>query len=300
MASEGLTPTSYIQHHIQNMTYGQLPAGYERADGAILETATWTLAHSAAEAKAMGFWAFHVDTLGWSIVLGAIFCFCFYRVAKNATTATPGKWANFLEMIVELVDKSVKESFHAKSNLIAPLALTIFCWVFLMNLMDLVPVDWLPFAAQQIGAHVFGADPHHVYFKVVPTTDPNITFALSISVFLLIIFYSIKFKGVGGFIKELTLQPFSSKNPFVQAAFVIPNLLLEGVALLAKPISLALRLFGNLYAGELIFILIALLGYMQLPAHFVWAVFHLLVVTLQAFIFMMLTIVYLSMAAEHH
>jgi F-type H+-transporting ATPase subunit a len=300
MASEGLTPTSYIQHHLQNMTYGQLPAGYERADGTILEQATWTFAHSAAEAKAMGFWAFHVDTLGWSIFLGAIFCFCFYRVARNATTATPGKWANFLEMIVELVDKSVKESFHGKSNLIAPLALTIFCWVFLMNLMDLVPVDWLPLLAQQIGAVAFGADPHHVYFKVVPTTDPNATFAISLTVFALIIFYSIKFKGVGGFIGELTLQPFSSKNPFLQALFVLPNLILEGVGLLAKPVSLALRLFGNLYAGELIFILIAMLGWFQLPAHFIWAVFHILIIILQAFVFMMLTIVYLSLASEHH
>jgi F-type H+-transporting ATPase subunit a len=300
MASEGLTPTSYIQHHLQNMTYGQLPAGYERADGTILEQATWTFAHGAAEAKAMGFWAFHVDTLGWSIFLGIIFCYCFYRVARTATTATPGKWANFLEMIVELVDKCVKESFHGKSNLIAPLALTIFCWVFLMNLMDLVPVDWLPFLAQQIGAAAFGVDPHHVYFKVVPTTDPNATFALSLTVFALIIFYSIKFKGVGGFIGELTLQPFSSKNLFLQALLVIPNLILEGVGLLAKPVSLALRLFGNLYAGELIFILIAMLGYYQLPAHFIWAVFHILIIILQAFVFMMLTIVYLSLASERH
>jgi len=232
-------------------------------------------------------WAFHVDSLGWSIILGVIFCYCFYRVAKNATTATPGKWANFLEMIVELVDKSVKESFHAKSNLIAPLSLTIFCWVFLMNLMDLVPVDWLP----QLAVLISG-DPH-IYFKVVPTTDPNVTFALSLSVLFLIIFYSIKFKGVSGFVGELTLQPFGK--------WMIPfNFLLEGVNLIAKPVSLSLRLFGNLYAGELLFILIAMLGYWQLPAHFVWAVFHILVITLQAFIFMMLTIVYLSLAAEHH
>ncbi len=287
MASEGLTPTSYIQHHIQNMTWGELPAGYVRADGEVLEQATWTFAHSAVEAKDMGFWAFHVDTLGWSIVLGAIMCFCFYRVAKNATTATPGKWANFLEMVVELVDKSVKESFHAKSNVVAPLALTVFCWVFLMNLMDLVPVDWLPQAAALISG-----DPH-IYFKVVPTTDPNATFALSFSIFILIVFYSIKTKGIGGFVGELTLQPFGK--------WMIPfNLLLEGVSLLAKPVSLALRLFGNLYAGELIFILIAMLGYWQLPAHFIWAVFHILIIVLQAFIFMMLTIVYLSMATEHH
>ena len=294
MASEGLTPTTYIQHHIQNMTYGQLPANYERADGTVLEQATWTFAHSAVEAKDMGFWAFHLDTLGWSIFLGTIFCFCFYRVAKKASIGVPGIWSNLLEMMVEMVDKSVKESYHGQSKLIAPLALTIFIWVLLMNTMDLVPVDWLPELAKLVSG-----DPH-IYFKVVPTTDPNATFALSLSVFALIIFYSIKFKGVGGFIGELTLHPFSSKNIFVQILFVPVNLVLEGVSLLAKPVSLALRLFGNLYAGELIFILIAMLGYWQLPAHFVWAVFHILVIVLQAFIFMMLTIVYLSMATEHH
>jgi len=287
MASENLTPTSYIQHHLQNMTWGKLPAGYERADGHVLAEPTWTLAHSPEEAVDMGFWAINLDSMGWAIALGVIFCFVFYRAAKRAHTGVPGIWLNFLEMIVEMVDKSVKESFHAKSNLIAPLALTIFCWVFLMNLMDLVPVDWLPELAQ-----IISGDPH-LYFRVVPTTDPNITFAIAFSVFFLIIFYSIKFKGVGGFIGELSLQPFGK--------WMIPfNLLLELVNLLAKPVSLALRLFGNLYAGELIFVLIAMLGFWQLPAHFVWAVFHILVIILQAFIFMMLTIVYLSMAAEHH
>lgn len=156
-----------------------------------------------------------------------------------------------------------------------------------MNLMDLVPVDVLPFLAQKISGNP------HLYFKVVPTTDPNITFGLSLSVFAMIIFYSVKVKGIGGFIGELTLQPFGK--------WMIPfNLLLEGVALLAKPVSLALRLFGNLYAGELIFMLIAMLGYYQLPLHFIWAVFHILIIVLQAFIFMMLTIVYLSMAHETH
>lgn len=281
------TATDYITHHIQNMTFGQLPAGYERADGTLLSEATWTLAHSAQEAKDMGFWAYHLDTLGWSVFLGGLFCFCFYRAARKASLGVPGKWYGFLEMIVELVDKSVKESFHAKSNVVAPLALTIFCWVFLMNLMDLVPVDLLPWLAQKISG-----DPH-LYFKVVPTTDPNATFALSTMVFMLIIFYSIKYKGIGGFLGELTLQPFGK--------WMLPfNLILEGVALIAKPVSLALRLFGNLYAGELIFILIALLGWVQLPAHFIWAVFHILVITLQAFIFMMLSIVYLSMATERH
>lgn len=290
MASDSSVPanaTEYIQHHIQNMTWGRLPAGYERSDGSILHETSWTLAHSSAEAKDMGFWALHLDTMGWSIALGCLFSWCFWRLARQVQDGVPGRWANFLEMIVELVDKSVKESFHAKSDVVAPLALTIFCWVFLMNLMDLVPVDLLPELAQWISG-----DPH-LYFKVVPTTDPNATFAMSVMVFLLILYYSVRYKGLGGFLGELAWQPFGK--------WMLPfNLILEGVSLLAKPVSLALRLFGNLYAGELIFILIALLGWWQLPAHFVWAVFHILVITLQAFIFMMLTIVYLSMATERH
>lgn len=300
MAAEGITSTSYIQHHIQNMVYGKLPSGYARHDGTVLEQATWTLAHDPAEAKAMGMMSINVDSMAWSLLLGLIFVGTFYWGAKKATAGVPRGVLSFIELMVEFVDKQVKEAFHADSKLIAPLALTIFCWIFLMNFMDLVPVDWLPLLAQKIGEHAFGMDPHHVYFKVVPTTDPNITFAMAVGVFILIIFYSIKMKGVGGFIAELTLQPFSSKNVWFQALLVPANLVLESVSLLAKPVSLALRLFGNLYAGELIFILIAMLGMWQLPAHFVWAVFHILIIILQAFIFMMLTIVYLSMAAEHH
>jgi len=190
-----------------------------------------------------------------------------------------------VESLVEFVDTSVKDTFHGENKLLAPLGLTIFVWVFLMNLMDLVPVDWIPGLAHAVGIP---------YLKVVPTTDVNITFAMSISVFVLILYYSIKAKGIGGFTKELTLQPFN--HPIA-----IPfNLVLEGVALIAKPISLSLRLFGNLYAGELIFILIAMLGLWQLPLHFIWAVFHLLIVVLQAFSFMMLTIVYIALAQEQH
>ena len=287
MAAEELTANSYIQHHLQNLVFGQLPAGYERADGQVLEQAAWTFAHSPKEAVDMGFWALNVDTLGWSILLGALFCFFFHRVARRSQQGAPSGFTNLVEMIVEFVDKNVKDILHAKNEVIAPLALTVFVWVVLMNTMDLVPVDWLPFLAQTLAG-----DPH-LYFKVVPTTDPNITFGMSITIFILIIYYSIKVKGVGGFAGELALQPFGK--------YMIPfNLLLEGVSLLTKPLSLALRLFGNLYAGELIFMLIALLGYFQLPLHFVWAVFHILVVLLQAFIFMMLTIVYLAMAHEHH
>jgi len=199
-------------------------------------------------------------------------------------------------LIIDFVDGSVRDTFHGKSPLIAPLALTIVCWIFLMNLMDLVPVDWLPSLAAAVGIP---------YLKVVPSTDLNITFGMSISIFILIIYYSLKIKGVRGFVVgELMMNPLNPKDLGIPKIFwplvMAFNFILETVALLAKPLSLSLRLFGNMYAGELMFILIALLGVWQLPLHFGWAVFHILVVTLQAYIFMMLTIVYLSQAHEHH
>ncbi|MBU2705911.1 F0F1 ATP synthase subunit A [Zooshikella marina] len=292
MATENQTSAEYIQHHLQNLTFGRLPEGFERVDhhGKVVETLTdsaWTIAHNAAEAKAMGFWALHLDTLGWSIFLGVLFLYLFRKAAIYATSGVPGALQNFVELMVEFVDTNVKDTFHGRNALIAPLALTIFVWVFLMNLMDLVPVDWLPLIATQLGIP---------FMKVVPTTDPNATIAMALAVFGLIIYYSIKVKGVGGFVGELTLHPFNhwSLIPF--------NFLLEFVGLLAKPVSLALRLFGNLYAGELIFILIALIPvwwaqwFLSVP----WAIFHILIIVLQAFIFMMLTIVYLSMAHEDH
>jgi len=282
--------SEYIQHHLQNLTYGKLPAGYERADGTVLQETQWTLAQNAAEASDMGFMALHIDSLGWSVALGALFLFIFRLAAKRATSDKPGGLQNFVEVMVEFVDNSVKETFHGKNKVIAPLSLTIFCWIFLMNLMDLVPVDFLP----QL-FHLMGLE----YMKVVPTTDVNVTLGMSLSVFALIIYYSVKVKGVGGFLGELTLHPFSSDNLFLKILLVPVNLLLEGVSLIAKPISLALRLFGNLYAGELIFILIALLPlWAQWTLSVPWAIFHILIITLQAFIFMMLTIVYLSMAHE--
>jgi F-type H+-transporting ATPase subunit a len=282
--------SEYIQHHLQNLTYGKLPAGYERADGSVMSEAGWTMAHNAREASDMGFWAVHVDSLGWAVGLGALFLILFRMAAKRATSGQPGGLQNFVEILIEFVDTSVKETFHGRNKVIAPLSLTIFCWVFLMNLMDLVPVDFLP----QL-FHMMGLE----YMKVVPTTDVNVTLGMSLSVFFLIIYYSIKVKGVGGFVGELTLHPFSSDNLFLKILLVPINFLLEGVSLLAKPISLALRLFGNLYAGELIFILIALLPFWaQWALSVPWAIFHILIITLQAFIFMMLTIVYLSMAHE--
>ncbi|WP_457668498.1 F0F1 ATP synthase subunit A [Thiolapillus sp.] len=287
MASgETITSSEYIQHHLTNLTFGKFPDGH------------WGIAHSAAEAKEMGFWALHLDSLFWSTALAVIFAYFFYKAAKNATSGVPGKLQNFVETMVDFVENSVKGSFSGRNPLIAPLALTVFCWVFLMNLMDLVPVDVLPRLAGAIGIH---------HMKVVPSTDPNITFALALGVFALIIYYSIKIKGVGGFVHELTGMPFQTENMLLKPIFFVINLFLEGVNLLAKPLSLSLRLFGNMYAGEMIFILIALmygagvgLGIFGGVLQFVWAVFHILIITLQAFIFMTLTIVYLDMAHSEH
>ena len=281
MATEGGPQTSgdYISHHLQNLQVCQAESG------------EWVWNQCAGN-----FMAINVDSMFWSVVLGLVFIGLFWSVARKSSVAKPTRWQAVVEIIVEFVDGSVKDTFHGKSRLIAPLALTIFVWVFFMNLMDLIPVDWIPYFSEKVL--------HIPYMKVVPTTDVNITFGMSLTVFVLIIFYTIKNKGFGGFIGELTLHPIAppTKGPgLIAAPFVIAfNFILESVALLAKPVSLSLRLFGNLFAGELIFILIALLGLWQLPLHFGWAVFHVLIVTLQAFIFMMLTIVYLSLASETH
>ena len=295
MASEALTSTGYIKHHLQNWTYGQHPDGH------------WGFAHSAAEAKGMGFMAVHVDTMLWSIVLGTMFLWLFRKAAVKATADTPSGLQNFVEWIAEFIDTSVRGSFTGKNPLVAPMAMTIFVWVFLMNLMDLVPVDWLPALAGWVGSTFFGADPHHVYFKVVATTDPNATIGMSLAVFGLMIFYSIKNKGFGGFTAELTMHPFHSHNKAVMALFIPINFFLEFVSLIAKPISLALRLFGNMYAGEMIFILIAIMfsagmtmGIVGSVLQLGWAIFHILIITLQAFIFMTLAIVYMDMAHSEH
>ena len=279
MASENPTSTEYIQHHLQNLTLGVHPDG------------TIGIAHGAQEAREMGFWAIHLDTMFWSIGLGALFLYFFYKAASKATSGVPGNWQNFVEMVIEFIDDNVRGTFTGKNDLVAPIALTLFVWILLMNFMDLVPVDWIPMFAQLIGIP---------YMKVVPTTDPNATFGMAIAVFVLMIYYSIKEKGFGGFFGELAFQPFPK--------WMFPvNLLLEGVSLISKPVSLALRLFGNLYAGEMIFILIALLysgglmwGLAGGALQWAWAVFHILIVLLQAFIFMILTIVYLDMAHQAH
>ncbi|MBI5613226.1 MAG: F0F1 ATP synthase subunit A [Gammaproteobacteria bacterium] len=287
MSGETLTSSEYITHHLQNLTFGR------GADGA------WGLAHSAQEARDMGFWSFNLDSLGISVLLGLLFLLLFRWVAKRATAGIPGGAQNFVEWIVEFIDGAVKGSFTSRNPLVAPLALTIFVWVFLMNLMDLFAIDHGPKLAESAGLH---------FFKLVPSTDPNVTFGLALSVFALVLFYSVKVKGIGGFLAELTLQPFQAKSLAMKIVFLPVNLFLETVNLVAKPISLSLRLFGNMYAGEMIFILIAVmygaglvLGSFAGLLHLGWAIFHILIITLQAFIFMTLTIVYLDMAhAEHH
>jgi F-type H+-transporting ATPase subunit a len=272
--------TEIIKHHLTNLVYGQ------KADG------SWGIAQDAAEAAQMGFWAVNVDSLAWSFGLGALFLFLFRMAAKKASTGVPGGFQNFVEVIVSFVDTQVRDGFHGRSNLVPPLALTVFCWVFLMNLMDLVPIDFIPSLFGLMGVH---------YMKIVPSTDPNITLGMSLSVFALVIFCSIKVKGIGGFIGELTLHPFNSDNIFIKLILIPINLILETINLIAKPISLGLRLFGNMYAGEMIFILISLLPwFLQWTLSVPWAIFHILVITLQAFVFMVLTIVYLSMAHEDH
>ncbi|MDO4427212.1 MAG: F0F1 ATP synthase subunit A [Moraxella sp.] len=288
MAAEQ-SSSDYIAHHLTNWKYGYLP-----------EKGEWVVAHSVEEANKMGFSAIHIDSLLWSVGLGIFFCALFWAVGRKATAGVPTKLQAFIELIVEFVDNSVRESYNGKSKLIAPLALTIFVWIFLMNLMDLVPIDFIPSLAQKVGA-MMGHDPHHVYFKIVPTTDPNITLGMALCVFFIIIGFGLKEKGVGGFIAEFTLHPFSAKNKFLQAILIPINLVLEVVTLIAKPISLGLRLFGNMYAGELIFILIALMPFwIQWVLSVPWAIFHILVITLQAFVFMMLTIVYLSMMSQNN
>ncbi|MBE2896821.1 F0F1 ATP synthase subunit A [Pasteurellaceae bacterium HPA106] len=265
MSAEGsLTSNEYIQHHLTFLTTGD------------------------------GFWSFNIDSMFFAILTGVLMSLVLYSVAKKVSHGVPGKLQCAVEMLVEWVNGIVVENFQGSRNFIAPLGLTVFLWVLMMNTIDLIPVDYLP----QV-AHLLGLE----HLRAVPTADINITLGMSLVVFVLIIFYTIKSKGVGGFVKEYTMHPFN--HPLL-----IPvNLLLESVTLISKPISLALRLFGNLYAGELIFILIAvtysagyLIASLGAGLHLVWAIFHILIVVLQAFIFMMLTIIYVSIAynkADH-
>jgi len=267
MSAEGgtLTTTGYIQHHLTNLV-------------------VCSDAAKDVSGHCHGFWSFHLDTLLVSGLLGLIVFGLMAKVASKASAGVPGGLQNFIEMVVGLVDQQVKDTFHGKSKLVTPLAITIFVWVFVMNAMDLIPVDFLPMGAAAAGVP---------YLKSVPTTDPNLTFAMSITVFLISIVMGLKVKGFGHFMHEVFAVPFGLKLAPV-------NLLFRIIEEIARPISLSLRLFGNMYAGEMVFILIALLGIWQFPLALPWALFHILIITLQAFVFMMLTIVYMSLAAESH
>jgi F-type H+-transporting ATPase subunit a len=277
MASEGGSGgmTEYIVHHLHHLESGE------------------------------GFFQVHVDSVVIKIAIALLFATTFILTARRSTAGVPGKWQCFVEMVVETINGLVKETFHGRSTLIAPLAVTIFCLVFLMNFMDMLPVDLLPWVAHSAGVP---------YLRVVPTADINTTLGMSICVFLLLWYYGIKHKGVGGFFGEWFTAPFHAHGVVGKILVAPANLLLRLIEEAVRPISLSLRLFGNMYAGELIFILIAsmtlgsslssgstyVMGPVQFISGFIWTAFHVLVITLQAFIFMMLTIVYLSMSAEKH
>ena len=271
----------YIEHHLKNNTL-------ELVEGST-------------------FWTVHVDSVIYTLITAVIFLGFFGYVAKNAKTGVPSRSQNFIEIIIKFVNEQVSDLFHYQSKVVAPLALSIFVWVFLMNFIDLIPVDFLPWA----GKHV--ADIH--YMRVVPSTDLNITFGMSFAVILLVMYYNFTKKGPAGYFKEYFGHPFEAKGMIGKLAVALPNMLLNTVETIAKPVSLGLRLFGNLYAGELIFMLIAVftLGYgleqlmsfggiIMMIAQFVlglmWALFHILIITLQAFIFMMLSVVYLAQSHD--
>ena len=269
--TQTITPTEYIHHHLSY----------------------WTVGH--------GFWSLNLDTLLFSVGLGVLLFTGMFLTARRATSGVPGKWQNFWEFALTAIHDNVKQIFHYENPVIAPLAITIFIWIWSMNFMDMIPVDLLPRIAQLIGFHAFGADPEHVYLKVVPTNDMNMTFALSLGVFVLTLYYSFTKKGLLGYAKEFVTHPFEGPNLPVKLVLVLPNILMNVVETVSKPLSLSLRLFGNMFAGEILFILIAMLpAWGQWPLSFIWTAFHLLVITIQAFVFMMLSVVYLGMAHTVH
>ncbi|SHM24486.1 F0F1 ATP synthase subunit A [Vreelandella subglaciescola] len=273
-AGNVVAPADYIQHHLQNLTFGLHPDN------------GWSFAQNAAEASDMGFWAIHVDTMGWSIAMGFLFIWLFRKVGNAATTGVPGMMQNIVEITFEFIEGLTRSTFRNENPIIGPLALTLFVWILMMNTLKIIPVDYFPGVFASLGVD---------QMKIVPTTDLNATFGMALGVFLLVLYYNFKIKGVAGFARELSLKPFN------HWALIPFNLLLEVVALLVQPFSLAMRLFGNMFAGEVIFILIALLPFwaiwlLDVP----WAIFHILIVTLQAFIFTVLSVVYLNAAHERH
>lgn len=277
-------PVEYIQHHLTN----------------------WSLGVEHGEVVSIvDFGVFHIDVFLFTVLLAGLFGFYAWKVGKNLNADNPSGFQNVVETIVEFVDQQVKDIFPNADRMVGPIAITIFVLVLLMNLMDLIPVDLLP--ALWSGLYgLFGGDPHHAYLKVVPTTNLDTTFGLALSVFALIIIYNIKSKGLAGYLMSFFFHPFEAKNPVVKVILAPINLMMTIIEEIAKPVSLGLRLFGNMFAGELLFLLIALLAFSvwampaQIALGFLWSVFHLLVIPLQAFIFMLLTIVYLGLASQTH
>ena len=268
--STSITPDQYIHHHLSYWTVGE------------------------------GFWSLNVDTLLFSLGLGTLLFFALFFTARRASSGVPGRWQNFVEFILGWISDNVKQVFHFENPLIAPLAITIFIWIWAMNFMDMLPVDLLPWIAQHIGM-AMGKNPEEVYLKVVPTNDMNMTFGLSLGVFVLTMYYSFKMKGALGFGKEFVTHPFEGPNLPVKIVLAPFNVLMNIVETVSKPLSLSLRLFGNMFAGEILFILIAMLPWWgQWPLSFLWTAFHLLVITIQSFVFMMLSVVYLSMSHTVH
>ena len=310
MAENTLTQDKFIDHHLQNLTFGQCSDGKWRFADKHVNIGKDHSAHEVQKdytcnPKDMGFNAIHVDTMAMSLLLGTLFCFFFWRVAKNASTDKPSKVQNAVEYLFDFVKGVVNDNFQDKNNkLVGPLSLTIVCWVFLMNLMDLLPVDLVPWIANGFQSSVAYGPVH--YFKVLPIADVNAPMGMALGIVVLIHYYSIKKKGLGGFLGELTLQPLGKRAmPF--------NMLIEIPGFYAKQIALGLRLYGNLFAGEMIFILIALfygaffdslygavLGVFGVLLHLAWAIFHVLIIALQAYVFMILTVVFLNQAHETH
>ena len=278
MAAEGSAgPSEYILHHLTNLK---------------LDLHTWKL-----DPDAQGFWVLHLDSMFFSVVLAAIFVVMFRAAVGKASAGVPGKWQNFIEMCIEFVDAQVKDAYHHGARFVAPMALLVGFWVFLMNFMDMLPVDLLPKVASLVGVE---------HLRTVPSTDPNVAIGMSLTVFLIAFGYSFVAKGFGGVAGEFLFHPFGK--------WMLPvNFMLKTVEELAKPLSLGLRLFGNMYAGEMIFILLATftlnfsfgLGssvgmLVQILLATGWTIFHILIISLQAYIFMVLTVVYMAMAADHH
>ena len=310
MANKELTSTEFIQHHLQNLTFGECSDGKWRfADGHI-NFGGPNAAHTeqgdyTCDTKDMGFNAVHVDTMVMSILLGGFVCLIFRLIARRASVKSPSKIQNAFEYMFDFVRGAVKDTFVPKNNnIIGPLALTSISWILAMNLMDLLPVDLIPWVANGFQSSVEYGPVH--YFKILPVADINAPAGMALGIAILIHYYSIKNKGIGGFLAELTLQPLGKwALPF--------NMIVEIPGFYAKQAALALRLYGNLFAGEMIFILIALLfgsffesisgavwGILGILLHMGWAIFHVLIIALQAYVFMILTVVFLNQAHETH